>query len=464
MENDDGNMTFVSVKGSTGGPVLLDADTLFKVVVLADPDLNLYTASVGTDGGLIDIKAMEYDLVRHRGARVELFVSAVGTSVNLDCYVFARARSACQRLFWSMKDVFGLLEISAYEGQPSKWVGMLHETWDKRFCEWFGESQLVFSTWSSDRSSKKVALPFWRRCLVEPSISTCGFMLLLLKWAYRVAQQGGLSDLVGKLAARHLLESIVNGAQSFGSYDIPIVFDPAWVCKWPRPQLTPGNDHATMVEVIDGQFDIRSLRQLVSGRVVYATPRKWVDELDKVFGKLDFVGVNMLIARLSANHVLQPLLAQIVWAVSLHVEKGMATDISSTVMSKASLQFRWLDEGDWDAGNQDRNVCQYVLCGVEQFGQNVQHIGLSTDKGWTHTLPMQVTLLANEFNLAVHAIPQVFQNAVDISGVWMFCVHSQPPQPISGLELMHPGHAEIKKKRPYGTENLSRQRAGPSEF
>ena len=28
----------------------------------------------------------------------------------------------------------------------------------------------------------------------------------------------------------------------------------------------------------------------------------------------------------------------------------------------------------------------------------------------------------------------------------MFCVHSQPPLTISGLELMHPGHADMNKK------------------
>lgn len=346
--------------------------------------------------------------MRFRSGVTHINMACVGASVKVDCYVFARSRAANQKVFWSSNDLFQILKIVAYDGQPSKWFGICYKTWEKTFLAVFGCSQLAFSTFCSGRCTTKSATPFWQRCLPEPCFSTCGLLLMLTKWAFATPQRGGMSEASSKFAAKTFVEAMLNDVGGPSGFGARVVFAKGWQCTWPRPSPPTDGEQAVSLRIASGIIDMSPIERAALAGGARSCAHDWFPELQKSFANLSSVRLVSFFAKACGSKCMASLFAQLLWAVSLQIERVLGSMVKAGAqnLDSQTFSFDWTDTNEWDSSAIDRNVCQYVMCGAEQLGPNLMELGIATDKGWARSLSLMTTIFAKPGNFAVVAVPQ----------------------------------------------------------
>lgn len=102
---------------------------------------------------------------------------------------------------------------------------------------------------------------------------------------------------------------------------------------------------------------------------------RWVQRLSSHFRDLKHVPIMTLLKHSAYVVEMHSLAAQVLLAISHKVETELARQCTETLARTtppAMMTMTWADDGSmWDPSNQDRNVCQYVMCGIEQLGHQL---------------------------------------------------------------------------------------------
>ena len=130
---------------------------------------------------------MQTLMSRYRTGRVAIRIGAANAEHVIDVSALVRARKGNARLYWSLEDLYDLLDLSQYM-YASKWITVTFETWNKWISQAFGfddDSGIIHNMnhAENERATKKMVLVGRRgasrtlRCLrAAGSTSYCGLV------------------------------------------------------------------------------------------------------------------------------------------------------------------------------------------------------------------------------------------------------------------------------------------------
>ena len=118
--------------------------------------------------------------------------------------VYTVRRPRCRsRLCWGIFDMYKLLDLSSYKGQPSKRAYNSFETWDK-MLQSHGYENAIVKSWQG--MSPELAMVEVDCIFPKPAIGIAGLLLLLHRWAGAKVSRGGLRDASVRMRAAGLSE------------------------------------------------------------------------------------------------------------------------------------------------------------------------------------------------------------------------------------------------------------------
>lgn len=119
--------------------VLHVADILHRTVFKAASSGELFMQTA--PGG----KVVSLDMERcwFRDASVDLVCGRTSAKVSMRCYVMKMSRHGKQCMFWPLVLLYGVLQLSSYKKQGSRWVQHEVARWTKWLVDSLGDSQLV---------------------------------------------------------------------------------------------------------------------------------------------------------------------------------------------------------------------------------------------------------------------------------------------------------------------------------
>lgn len=211
-----------------------------------------------------DASLSALDTVRtsHREGIASVIVGTTAASYDMRVVVFKRARSCCQRLFWSFTSVYEFLRLTSFKHTPSKWVFAAVGRWQAFLEKTFGiGGHIVFGTYMREDSARRGQLQWCERCLPSTSASTAAMLLLLLRWGNATPAGGGMQNPDVRASCSVLAASLMSCAGRLGGKPLVmyIVVVAKWVCQWPRPVPRQPGDLVVSLTLSGGMCNVQEL-------------------------------------------------------------------------------------------------------------------------------------------------------------------------------------------------------------
>jgi hypothetical protein len=409
-----------------------DVEDIFQNLVFVNPSGERYVQHKNDNGTVVTV-SFDNQLAKHREAFVKFNIGVGNASVDLTASAFLRPRTGNQRLFFSLFDIYKILGLTTFSGQPSKWVHQSKKPWMKFFASLGMGALLIQSSHSNISDTARVALPWHERCLPSPACSSMGTLALLLRFVSLAKEKGGLDGVgqreLGRVVLRKLLEECCKSAKTVC---IPIVLDVKWQCRWPRPceALLYGQMSIKMSISEDGRCTLGELRSCaLAGNSV---AKRWFKHIIKVAGlqeSASSIALQDLLAGLVGHESSVSLLGQILWHLSLNLERNLGMQERSSDKGAHVVHFKWTtfdDALDGSAHSLDRKLAQYVVASVEH---SLLHptFSMATDGGNIGALPLQMSFIVFPDGVAALCCPAVLVAHILRPG------HStSPPVSVSG--------------------------------
>jgi hypothetical protein len=111
-----------------------------------------------------------------------------GSTADVGVTIFRQSRCCNNSMFWALTDLYTVLSLSCYKGQPSKWMYESYPRWQHYLDDCNLTNTVVFSKHCSLGDERKANLPFSDRCLHHTSISTLGLLVRLVMWSFSAVQ------------------------------------------------------------------------------------------------------------------------------------------------------------------------------------------------------------------------------------------------------------------------------------
>ena len=408
---DSGMYAFV---GGQSGEDVLDPDAFpwTKVVFERADTGDLYVHCPGR-GKYRGPQSMEELATRFSTAAVTLEIPPTNAKIEMDCYVFHRPRDLQSRCFWSMASVYTACNLTTYNKTPSKWVWTGQLAWHTNLCHAFGPQQcIVQSTHTPDGCDKEQKDSFASRCLPSTSVSTCGFLWLLLRWGTLKPRRGGFQDPSNRQSALSILRSLMDSAGALGPWQLLLHCNPSWQCHWPRPPaVLPGFVIVTMEVSAEGFVDVSPFAERSRAEPPLSAVSLWWSEIERAIEARDLkqIPLCLFVEVAFAKHLTTgPMSAQVVLQAASRLEYVMGQSKQMLGKQYGRLSAK-VDDFEDDMPTRcivDRRLLQYVLAG--QFLAKGNHeFHMMTDKAWIGGMPLQVTVQTLPSGHAILCCPAV---------------------------------------------------------
>eukprot|EP00969_Alexandrium_andersonii_P275508 12175485-Alexandrium_andersonii.AAC.1 len=85
-------------------------------------------------------------------------------------------RACGQRVFWGLFDVYRLLSMTGFGGQPSKWTSSCIPRWKRIFEHTLPGDHFIMSKHANLSGAKDNCTPWHARCLPQAAVGTVAFV------------------------------------------------------------------------------------------------------------------------------------------------------------------------------------------------------------------------------------------------------------------------------------------------
>lgn len=316
--------------------------------------------------------SFDLHLTKYRDADVQLRLGDTSATASLIVFVMAQARSANMRVWWGLFDIYRLLNLNTFAGQPCKWVNAGLCKWRNWLLPHIGGSHTILSKHWNLSPQTVQELPWYDRCLPQTSISTILCLVCLCSWSCRPAAKGGMKSTSNKDAAATMLKALLSlSCSHVGGSACCVYINDTWQCNYPRPQEVFMDHPPARVQI---QFeppdviDISSLFEAPHDQEEDPTWQRWL-------GVLMRAGVGLARARMPIFDLLavatplpqlQSLVHQLLWHLALRLEICLAHAKDGKNESGA-VTFGWKtlapDPGD---PRMEEKLYNYVIAGIEE--------------------------------------------------------------------------------------------------
>lgn len=353
-----------------------------------------------------------FDMLMSKMVRASVSIRMLSSAACCDVAVFVMKfrRSCGQLVYWSLVDVYAMLDLSSYNRQASKWIFHCLPGWAKFMLPFLPGSMVVHSKHRNLSDSRLREVPWYDRCLPQTSISTVGLMLLLARWSFAKAERGGLREETPRQVAEQALRSLIGQACSPARCrSFRIEFDKDWVCRWPRPQASSLDDGGSLsfCFVCGGKLCGTSILEVPQPIHLM---RLWVSALESVGMKdgvteLDAAAVIQATIGVAA---LQTVVFQILLQAANQLEGALGDQhLGKTESSSAGFQME-LNQVSVSSGHMDEQLFQYALS-AQAASERWRVFTVNTDKCSPAGLTLQNSSITFPSGVTVMCPPQVLR-------------------------------------------------------
>jgi hypothetical protein len=315
---------------------------------------------------------------------------------QFDTCIFRWPRGGC-KVFVSLTAVYEALQLTQYEGTPSRWIYNGRKKWQKQL----NLCGLEHGLQSSDQvgkarkgdSSLAGDLPF-------NAASPCGLLLLLDRFCLRSERFCGLMKDRDRLNARWLLESLLHTvAKSLAGKYIVVSISRTWHDIFPRPRQY---DHPVRLEIDEvGYVSVAGWRALAEqGGAGSFAASSWAlvsEDLPVQCSILDLMNVLGEPGSPSLHGIFSQLISEL--GSTLH---SIIVRLSNEGGTMESLSLKKVEIKDVlvSRGHMDNMLFRYTeTCKLKTRGQ--QYWTSCSDKSAVGGFSMQVTLFAFSNNVGI---------------------------------------------------------------
>ena len=126
-----------------------------------------------------------------------------------------------------------ILGLKTYGNKAFTWVNKTKDVWVAEMQQVFGTSEMIGSTFQTHNSSKEDQVSWSNRCCAQPSVTTAGLLLLLVRFTCtKHKKQGKLCQDGARGQAVVLLKSLLS---EMGPMILTIVMTQYYRWHHPRP-------------------------------------------------------------------------------------------------------------------------------------------------------------------------------------------------------------------------------------
>lgn len=355
-------------------------------------------------------QSLDAALSKHLAAKVSVQVGSVAVEVAMQMWVMKRPRVGGLSVYWDLHQFFGLLGLTSYKKQASKWVYHNMPSWEANMYKSPGR-HFILSRHANTSDTTKAAVPWYDRCLPVVAASSIAVLCLLSRWAYASAAQRGFRDQKARAAATDFVVALCReacGARS-SSFDLYIMED--WVCAWPRPiPLDRTADKVRCAIDAAGNIDLKPL--LHPEHIPSRTWAEWRAHLLDVAAETgsELMTVPMLLQCIVGDTRFDSLCCQVLWHLAKLLERRFAEDGRQADVAGASFAY---EGGTIKVGSNDfeLRICGYVLGTVAESAKH-QVVSLACDKATPAGLSLQNNVLVFGNNRAVICVPMARRRGV----------------------------------------------------
>ena len=254
---------------------------------------------------------------------------------------------------------------------------------------------MVDSTMVGGNYEDKRKRDFQTRCLPQAGISTLGVVSLFNRWSN--GTHGSDDDGIAMQISRDVLVSVFDTCNATLTDDEFRYFNltldaTAWCLPFPRPDVVA--DGVSVIRLaVDCNGDV-FLGHLVDsmaqgGAVGNFIQRLLASNALRPDQRIPFAGLVSTLQQSSDKD----LVPQLLHATAHRFEKVFLHAHDDDVADGLHIEFSYDDDADPDRNRQTAMCASYVLFTKAKLGKPC-NVGMITDKGWAHALPLQATLLA----------------------------------------------------------------------
>ena len=211
-----------------------------------------------------------------------------------------------------------------------------------------------------------------------------------------------------------MLLSFCNQSVVAESLDIVVVGTKSWCIAWPRPQPLYADCVRCKITVSKEGVNIDEFITAALGPARSSLMNKWHKALTTRLNSMHVNANSMTLATmlqaLASEISLASLYRQVLWALVVRLQRSFSqhvkalTAISKKLLKSSNVVMSWASDDDMK--KLDQTLCRYVRCSYALNHRSSQ-VGISTDKGMVHGLPLQATILSFANNKASFTCPVV---------------------------------------------------------
>lgn len=341
-DRDTGTSAAFEARDDEVEPRIIPTDEILKKHLFKHGTGELFIAIGDLPPASLDSMRMKYSV-----ATIHVQSGPSAAQLHLQSYVFHLPRAGDQRMFWDIAQVYTVCNMQTQKGQTTLWVAKGKARWRdflKSICD---TSFFVYSSHGNAKCEGMggVILAV-DKCLPSLCVSTFGWLLLHMRFAYAAKQSGGLEDKDARAAAKACLVRLMAPiAESSEMRVLTVELSEKFVMRWPRPRL--GDSRVVELRLEGGILDLEPLHLESVGRQKSILAAGWRSAVkscmkDRAPLKVSFM---LFLERCGVAKELSSFIGQLVWQASAIVERSLGKESKKDPSDRQAvpLQFSWKD-------------------------------------------------------------------------------------------------------------------------
>lgn len=323
----------------------------------------------------------------------------------MDAAIFKWSCSFGMKVRWSLHMLYDRLDLHAHQGRRWEWVGKNFPTWT-RYMEGLCPGAADIFAKAQPFNQSTLADP--QECLVLPwpSVTTAGFLALLIRFSYSSSAQAGRLTSEGAVQVAGSMVASIVAAACQTRWTLRLALSGTFMHRWPR---TPTGKNFQEFIVEDGRLNLRDLRL---DRL--DTPQ---DSMVSFFQSVaasegDLVGLAELLQmaaawrpRTSAHK--HKLLGQLIVQIATQYEHAIFSSLEGRRNDSVIVERREIDPHRASMKEISAELLRYWQIHESRLAQGPLHLSLASDKSRVLGKTLLSTALVTPDNVGCWCFPVV---------------------------------------------------------
>lgn len=375
----------------------VDLDSLLHIGLYRTGE-GAYFVQLGGPGSQEPIVPLHNMWVDSKQAVLSLPLVSACATIDWAIVVFSHPENGVA-VCWSLRCMHRALKLTSFQGQSWTLIKKGFPRWQSGLAEWMCHDGLMHAKASGDEEAGD------GRTLRFPSASTVAMLMLLARFAYGNARQGGFREEAAKLASVTLLRSFLGElVKAKGGIVVPLFLHSEVTIDMPRPII--GQWHCALPVGIDLMCNFEEMKECVHNHIDTALPDVAYMVDVELRQPADLVG---FLSKLIPNKDRWYLASQLLTQVGLQLDALVVDMFKGRYRAPAgAMTTKKIDDEESVLHNpayMGSFLSSYVAASRKN-AKGAQCVSVATDKGRIHGFNLMLTAMVLPDNTSSWLPPQ----------------------------------------------------------